>query len=1380
MLKTIAALIFMLSFLFESSGATYALRPMAESNQEINLLSDEFNSQLLAKASSSGDSREEIVEKIRAAVIELVDKRKQNSKSNIAHLSGHEKASLLMERVNYYGIDIDKIICDTNVAILEQETRQAIEELLEIGTEFTKTDIAHRLDYAKMSGLINRAKRYNVDLGVLDVSIDKANAQIFTLKVKKAVKELIDEGESPGKTNLAHKLDYSAARPLTNAANVYRVDIDSIINETSKALYTKKIRNAIKKLIGEDNLVTKIDIAYSLNCRSIRALMRLVDYYVIDLDVLIDEAANLFYTQRINDIIEILLAKYKEPTGFNIGQEFGYTKTSTLIRRAKYYKVDLEALGVILKERLSDDDFLQGIKGAINKLVGRHMPVTPINIADIMGFSRSGFLRRVKLNNIDLILLGVSLKIALTDNEFLQGIESAVKKLQDMGITPSPENVATEVGYSHARSLDKRARSLNVDLREIIKQFIDEYYLNMIDDLGLSEAIALFGKEDPLRLYQYIKIYHPELSEELVQAIVAIARGMLKGLRSYDSDYDTGPTMDEIRMGYKVSLDEPILDDLPKATGENYFVLNGKVEDDSVTRLRLLGSCKRTILVRKNKTFSVAIPLADTGEAHSFELYAYSDQMEIRSAIAYFDIEQTGDKVDAEEVFRKLLVFKEDILGRIKGSPEHYQYLVECIELSLLKMFTYGEEQGIEDLRNLIKEEQANEKKHLYKIILDKFIKIKNMKVDNLKPDQRLYFFQKYAIYRMLELKDAGEQGVILAAEQGLGKTLMSLVLMNGFPALVIAPSPVVSTWTEAEDKFFHDKNLDSLEGSHKKRDVTLKNSESRQFATNKEFTRNMPKERRVMLIRQGEELLIIDEADYLNSANSQESVGTRRLRSAFKVLVTATPFKQPKQIVRLLRFLYPDDPKFKSDKAFAKAFNSDRESLDALYLLLRKHMIRIRKQDVFDMYDRGIPLEDQNDRLPERIEVFPGTEGIELEQDARFYLTREQCDSILELFTDYYTWCEKHVLNGEITDEDKANLKKVKKENRFSKMHALRQIMNNTKCYFGISGIKSPKHRKMDNIVGYELNKTLGRKVLIFCQYKDQVREYQKRYTEYGTRVFYGDIECNSNGYKIDKRRKLLFYIWDKKEKKFLLDDNGYPILTDKSGKDLLEDNLEPRQMRALDYERIVFQNSPTDRVMIATFAQGALGVTLTAADAVIFDDIAKTYRDEYQAAERAHRIDNKRKKYDVTYYWMQALYPEDFLESVKGKTFTYEKHSTNDEGDIVTTKVTVDIYDFFFKEGTYDQVLFDVLRNQGAIFHEITDGIGDFSELALIKDKIFKSKMPYMFWENLNENNQENGEGSNLAESDSDNMKESSAGTLLINPHQKYLNEQQLLTAA
>ncbi len=161
-----------------------------------------------------------------------------------------------------------------------------------------------------------------------------------------------------------------------------------------------------------------------------------------------------------------------------------------------------------------------------------------------------------------------------------------------------------------------------------------------------------------------------------------------------------------------------------------------------------------------------------------------------------------------------------------------------------------------------------------------------------------------------------------------------------------------------------------------------------------------------------------------------------------------------------------------------------------------------------------------------------------------------------MELFTHYETWSGKHKKKGRITEEDKRY--KRFREGYFSKREALRQIMDDP-TYIGRSDIESPKHLTMDRIVGKELSKDPNRKVLIFTRYRAQVGEYLKRYEQYGARAYYGGLQSNANGYKLDEQRHLLYYQVDEYEN-FVL-DHGKPIPSDEE---------HGRPIRALDYERI------------------------------------------------------------------------------------------------------------------------------------------------------------------------------------------------------------------
>ncbi len=824
---------------------------------------------------------------------------------------------------------------------------------------------------------------------------------------------------------------------------------------------------------------------------------------------------------------------------------------------------------------------------------------------------------------------------------------------------------------------------------EAVRRDFDEE----IDRLDLAEAIALLGK-DPLRLQQYIRLYYPELSLAEVDEIVATA---IKGLRGdwSDEDKDEFPSQ-----RYPASLPLPTFDKDYAAkkisTDQYFFEISGKANPKKVEYVQVLGMSVRKIKVRQDGTFSAKIPLHIVGGYNELYIYAVNEKTKERSPAIDVDIEQTGTPVDPEEAFLALIGVKEEILERIQKKPGELRFLLWSTELALLKYFTQDEAKGFQHLRGLIQKEKSKAKKKILQTVLAEFEEIVETDYE-LKRGERLYFFQKYAIYKTRRIKESGEaKGVLNAMEQGLGKTVTALKSVQGEKTVILTPNPVVSAWGEQEEKFFSEVNLTLLEGSYKEREEQLRHLETSQVVTNIEFTQGMTKERARLLSRP-EGVLVIDEADYLVNKDSQQSQGTEQIEAEFKILLSATPFKKVSQLGRVLNFLRPKDPRFESAQAFARAFPiNDPEAMKAAFLLLQEQMIRIRKRDVFEEYDPAIPLSEQKDKLPRKVEVKP-----ENTETGQFYLTPEQSASILELFTDYQRWCQKH--KGKESDEDRSFHKY--KEGYFSKKESLRQIMNDPR-YIDVNQ-ESPKHLAMDTIVRKELDGegNSGRKMVIFARYRHEVEAYMERYKEYGARAYYGELRKNSNGYRVDEKKKVLYYEvdrWtDEKGKvrwKYKLDKN-YQFLpaTRESG---------GMPIRALDHERILFQNDPKSRIIIASYDSGAVGVTFTAADVVVDDDLAETYRDQYQSDERAHRIDNLRKKDAVKYYRLQALYPEAFLQTLPAE-----------------------VRKDYFANGTWDQVQYQNLRRQGRIFHRVMDGVGSDEELEAMNTHFMHEKLPFLF---------------------------------------------------
>ncbi|GEM_PF-2525735 len=804
----------------------------------------------------------------------------------------------------------------------------------------------------------------------------------------------------------------------------------------------------------------------------------------------------------------------------------------------------------------------------------------------------------------------------------------------------------------------------------IVRMDSDEL-LTRMDGLDLADAVALLGK-DPLRFQQYLRLYHSDLSPEEVEHIASVS---LKGLQ--------GEWMEEaeIHSDYTERLEPPSIQQSVQSTQSHSFVLTGKA-GKGTTHIQVVGAYTRKIIVRQDGTFEATISLPKTGEINKFIVYGFNPETQTKSKPLTITVRQTGKKEDIRDSFLRLLTLKEEILESIKREPARYQFLLRAVELSMLKYFTYDERQGLRMLRKKVLKEKSPAQKALLKAVLNKFIIISKMKF-NLKKGQRLYFFQKYTIYETMLSKEKGAKGIIIANEQGLGKTITALEIASGQKAVILTPNSLVTTWAEQEAQFLPESNLAILEGSYPERMQELGSIKKPQIVTNIEFTRGMT-EKRAQLLSRPYGMLIVDEADYLGNKASQQTRGTQQIKHAFSVLLTATPFKRISQIGHVLAFIYPNDPRFASARAFARAFPADDvEAMNALFYILQQHTIRIRKDDVFDTYDPTIPLNKQNHKLPKKVDVSPEKEG-------QFTLTDVQTESILQLFTNYEGWVRKH--RGQESLEDKRYWQY--KEGYFSKREAIRQIMNDP-AYIGSPHVQSPKHLAMDRIVAKEIDAHPNQKMIIFTRYQAQVKEYQKRYARYGIRTYYGGLRSNADGYKIDSQNNVLYYKVDEYENYVL--EKGKPVLSDKE---------HGRPIRALDYERILFQNDLESRIIVASYDVGGRGVTFTAGDVTVYDDLAPTYIDEYQAGDRNHRIDNLRQKYVVKRYWLQALYSEKFLRKLNPKTRSE-----------------------YFDVGTYDQVHYANLRRQAKIFHRIMDGVGSEEELIAANQAFMKIRMPFLF---------------------------------------------------
>jgi superfamily II DNA or RNA helicase len=664
------------------------------------------------------------------------------------------------------------------------------------------------------------------------------------------------------------------------------------------------------------------------------------------------------------------------------------------------------------------------------------------------------------------------------------------------------------------------------------------------------------------------------------------------------------------------------------------------------------------------------------------------------------EIFQTGEPDDIEALVKLLDQMGSDVLENIKTDPGRHEYVVRQAEQVLIRKFSGSFAKGKAYVENLIAEAKSSAVRKVLKAVLKRFIAIDNTVHSNIKKNHPLYFFQKYCVAEIQSAIAEGKNGIVLANDPGLGKTRTALVAVNGDPATIITPNSVVTSWEEEAQKALVDPDILVLQDMHSKdRKELLRTSKARHTVTNVEFLRSTEGDERYDLLSNKDTIVVQDEAHGLLNLSTEQSKGARRLSYKFLLLLSATPAKDPKTLRRILHLLEPADPRFSSDKAFTTAFpGNDPKALKTLSVLKQQYMIRFTKEDVLETMDPRKPISQQKHCLPRK-------EHIPEDQMGSFTLTEDQCEAMYELLLNFPEWTEKYdkyVPKDAIAREDQLR----GNSNSLVKTHALRQTANNP-SYVG-SKEADPKAAEMQRTVDAMLAE--GRKVVIFCQYNAQAQKYAELLKAHCPSLYTG--LTSKQGNRTGPDGKPLLY---KKNTQgaWVMDNRGLPQ----------EDpNGEP--MSALDYERLSFQNAPERRVMISTYAAGAVGVTFTAGKATIFDDLPDDIVKEIQAEDRTHRIDHEHQTHhSVKYVRMVSRYPQSFLEKMKKvwvrqqSDGTYEEVTNRKEAEREELETA---YETFFAQGTYDEVRLAGLATQRMRFRLINDGIADPSELPEIKNLV------------------------------------------------------------
>ena len=404
------------------------------------------------------------------------------------------------------------------------------------------------------------------------------------------------------------------------------------------------------------------------------------------------------------------------------------------------------------------------------------------------------------------------------------------------------------------------------DELKVKAKFLDD----LIEKYNLEDVIS-GTVEDVEVMMDILMLLDIKLPQSILEAITVHAYRGFKG-----QAVDRVSLMDF--HGYQEIPETIKIRNYKKETDETSIIFEGQVPV-GFSQVQIVGDRNKTVEVDGNGRFRTRIILAK-GKEVKLTFFGFNEDNKQRTQIQNVTVKQTSQEITPEEVLADLMYQKEEVRKEIESKPVILKYVISRLELGLLQYFTEDEEEGMRQIALRIKRAQNSHNDLMEKIyvsIQDKFNQIKDLRIDDFREQddlgrpQKMYFYQKYIFYEVEERimqKLSGDNdslpGVIVALEQGLGKTPLALALMraNHQGALVAVPSAVANTWGEAEAKFFKRQMTNIIaHGSHESRVKALSDSKLPINVVTFEFLRSDTFNRFKIMNRNPQQLLFLDES---------------------------------------------------------------------------------------------------------------------------------------------------------------------------------------------------------------------------------------------------------------------------------------------------------------------------------------------------------------------------------------------------------------------------------------------------------------------------------------------------------------------------------------
>ncbi|MEK6266099.1 MAG: SNF2 helicase associated domain-containing protein [Clostridium sp.] len=418
-----------------------------------------------------------------------------------------------------------------------------------------------------------------------------------------------------------------------------------------------------------------------------------------------------------------------------------------------------------------------------------------------------------------------------------------------------------------------------------------------------------------------------------------------------------------------------------------------------------------------------------------------------RNSLKYYKL-KNGEYLDLEELelnkFLKLL----DVMTPSHSENNH-------IEISKNKgvfLNSYLEENNIRYIKGKKELKEVKDK-------LKNIEKLNFKQPDSFKGELREY--QKIGFNWFKTLEYLGFGG-ILGDEMGLGKTIqaITLILSNvGSKTLIVAPTSLIYNWISEFEKFGPRLKVIAANGSKDVREEVITNINSYDVIIT---TYNLLKRDLENYNKLEFDYCILDEAQNIKNANSQNAVAVKEINAKTRFALTGTPIENSlMDLWSIFDFIMPgflyDEKRF--SVRYHKKLKECPEILEDLNKLIKPFILRRRKKDVLK-------------ELPDKIEK---TLWVSLEQEQK------------KVYKTYASHAMELIENKVKNEEFKSSKIEI-----LSYITKLRQLcLDPTVLMNDYSG----GNAKMEALVELLHNSIEeGHRILVFSQFTTVLKNIQKR----------------------------------------------------------------------------------------------------------------------------------------------------------------------------------------------------------------------------------------------------------------------------------------------